>query len=156
MKQLRHKQAGTVLIIALIMLASLTMLSMSSVDSAVMGLRISRNVEEQSNAFQTAQAAVDLVISDTDNLPMTGPLFQTTPVTLAGTPFVADPLESITADAERTTDCGMPPRVSGPGGTSMLAYSAFSFRVGADIDRTPTGRGNSSLRQGYMILGPKC
>ena len=158
MKNFRQKQTGTVLVIALIMLASLTMISMSSVDSAVMGLRISRNVEAQSNAFQTSQSAVDQVMSDTNNLPMTGPLFQTASVTLTGNPFVADTVagETITADAERTTDCGMPPRVAGPGGTSMLAYSAFSFRIGSDVDRTSTGRGYSSLRQGYMVLGPKC
>ncbi len=151
-----HRESGTVLVIALVMLASLTLIAVAGVDSASMGLRISRNVEEQMNAFQTAQAAVDVAISDTNNLPMTGPLNQVTSVTLTGTPFTVDISagESITADAERTIDCGLPPRIAS--GTSMLAYSAFSFRVGADIDRLPTGRGASSVRQGYLLLGPKC
>ena len=151
-----HHQAGAVLIVALIMLASLTMIAVAGVDSSSMGLRIARNVEEQSNAFQTAQAGLDVVMSDSDNLPMTGPLNQVVAVTLSGSPFTADVSagESIAAQAERTTDCALPPRIGS--GTSMLAYSAFSFRVGADVDRVATGRGRSSLSQGYLVLGPKC
>ena len=50
MQSIRQNERGTVLIIALVMLASLTLISTAAVDSAVMGLRISRNVEEQINA----------------------------------------------------------------------------------------------------------
>ena len=153
---LAKRQQGTALVIALVMLTSLTLISTASVDSAVMGLRIARNVEEQANAFQTAQAAVDAVIADISNLPMTGPLNQPNAVTLSGNPFVADTGagESIGAEATRTIDCGIPPRLSN--GTSLLAYSAFSFRVAADVDRTATGRGESAIRQGHLIIGPKC
>jgi len=156
MKSIHQRQNGTVLVVALVMLAALTLMSTAAVDSAVMGLRISRNVEEQVNAFQTAQAAVDSVISDTANLPLTGPLNAAVTVAVSGNPFVADTVagESVTAHAERTIDCGMPPRLNA--GTSLLAYSSFSFRVGADIDRAATGRGSSSVRQGYLVLGPKC
>ncbi len=151
-----RRQSGTVLVIALVMLASLTLIAVAGVDSSSMGLRLARTVEEQINAFQTAQAAVDFAISDTDNLPMTGPLDSPAAVTLSGTPFAADTVagESIDAAAERTADCALPPRIGM--GTSMLAYSAFSFRVAADVDRIATGRGRSSIRQGYLVLGPKC
>ena len=156
MNSTAKKQQDAVLIIALVMLAALTLMSTAAVDSSVMGLRISRNVEEQVNAFQTAQAAVDQVISDTANLPLTGPLNNFISVPLSGNPFAADTVagESVAAQAERTLDCGMPPRLNA--GTSLLAYSSFSFRVRADIDRAATGRGLSSVRQGYLILGPKC
>ncbi|MGR8919700.1 MAG: pilus assembly PilX family protein [Gammaproteobacteria bacterium] len=153
---LPNTQTGVALVISLVMLASLTLIAVAGVDSSSMGLRLARIVEEQANAFQTAQAAVDQVISDTDNLPMTGPLDTAASVTLTGTPFAADAGagETISADASRTADCALPPRVGM--GTSMLAYSAFSFRVNADVDRVATGRGQSAISQGYLILGPKC
>ena len=149
-----HKQQGTVLVIALVMLASLSMISLAAVDSAVLGMHIARNTEEKMNAFQTAQSAVDLAISHTSNLPMTGALGTQTSVTLTGTPFTSQSGDVVTATAERTIDCGLPPRLGN--GTSLLAYSSFSFRVAADIDKTANGRSYSAVRQGYLVLGPKC
>lgn len=149
-----HKEQGTVLVISLIMLASLSMISLAAVDSAVLGMHIARNTEEKMNAFQVAQSAVDQAISDTANLPMTGALGTQTNVTLSGSPFTTQTGDAISATAERTIDCGLPPRLTN--GTSLLAYSSFSFRVAADVDRTANGRSYSSVRQGYLVLGPKC
>lgn len=151
-----HRQDGVVLVIVLILLASMTLMATAGVQSSIMGLKISRNVEEVANAFQAAQSAIDFVISDTNNLPMTGPLNDPVDVATTGAPFDvnADAGETMQASAERTIDCGVPPRVGQ--GSSILAYSTFSFRVSAQIDRTTTGRGRSSLREGYMVLGPKC
>ena len=149
-------QHGTALIITLILMASLTLIGMSSVNTGVMSLRIARNVEEQYNAFQLAQSAVDFVTSDSANLPVSGTLNSLQTVTLSGSTFTVDTVagETLIAQAERVLDCGPPPRFSN--GTSLLAYSASSFRVYADVDRTATGRGRASLRQGFLSLGPKC
>lgn len=149
-----QKQQGTVLVISMIMLASLSMLSLASVDSAILGMHIAKNTEEKMNAFQAAQSAIDLSISDTGNLPMTGAIDSPTNIALTGDPFTTSTDELITASAERTIDCGLPPRLAN--GTSLLAYSSFSFRMSADVDRTGNGRSYSSIRQGYLILGPKC
>ena len=154
MKKLPHNEQGTVLVISLIMLASLSMISLAAVDSAVLGMHIARNTEEKMNAFQVAQSAVDLSISDTANLPMTGALGTQQNITLTGSPFTSYSGDVITATAERTIDCGLPPRLAD--GTSLLAYSTFSFRVSSDVDRTANGRSYSSVRQGYLVLGPKC
>lgn len=147
-------QQGTALVISLIMLASLSMISLAAVDSAVLGMHIARNTEEKMNAFQVAQSAVDLAISDTGNLPMTGALQVPVTIPLSGSAFSAAAGEIIVASAERTIDCGLPPRLAN--GTSLLSYSSFSFRVAADIDRTANARSHASVRQGYLILGPKC
>jgi hypothetical protein len=151
-----RRQDGVVLVIVLVLLASMTLMATAGVQSSIMGLKISRNVEEIANAFQAAQSAIDFVISDTGNLPMTGPLNDPVAVAVNGTPFEVDTTagETIEATAERTIDCGVPPRIGL--GSSILAYSTFSFRVSAEVDRTATGRGRSSLREGYMVLGPKC
>lgn len=150
------RERGAALVIALVMLASLSLMASGAVQTALMELRMAQNTEEMSNAFQTAQAAIDYALADTSRLPMTGDLNLQQPVTLAGDPFALDSGagERITTTAARTIDCGPPPRLDG--GSSMLSYSAFSFRVAADIDRTSTGRGRSSIRQGYLVLGPKC
>lgn len=151
-----HAQRGATLVIALILLGALTMIAIASVDAGVMSLRVARNVEEQMNAFQLAQSAIDAVISNTENLPTTGPLDTLNAVSISGTTFTVDSNsgETLAAAAERTLDCGLPPRLAT--GTSLLAFSSFSYRVHADVNRTATGRGRSSLRQGQMLLGPKC
>lgn len=158
MKQVRvpRGQQGVVLVIVLILLASMTLMATAGVQSSIMGLKISRNVEEIASAFQAAQSTIDFVISDSANLPMTGPLNDPLDVAVTGTAFDVNTTagETIAATAERTIDCGVPPRISQ--GSSILAYSTFSFRVSAEIDRTATGRGRSSLREGYLLLGPKC
>lgn len=149
-------QTGAVLVVVLVMLASMTLMATAAVESSIMGIRISRNVEDTADAFQAAQSAIDFTISDTTRLPMTGPLYEAQAVAVSGAPFHVDTQagELLEATAERTIDCGMPPRIGD--GSSILAYSTFSFRVSAEIDRTATGKGRSSLRQGYLLLGPKC
>jgi hypothetical protein len=51
-------------------------------------------------------------------------------------------------------DCGLPPRTTR--GSSLVVYSSFGYRIASDVDRIATGRGRSSVRLGYVILGPKC
>ncbi len=151
-----HRQTGTVLVFSMIILLSLTLIALTAVNTSVTGLRVAFNAEEDMNAFQTAQAAVDAVIADTANLPMAGPLDIPNPVSITGDPFTIDSGagESLSAHATRTIDCGLPPRTSDS--SSLLAFSAFNFRIGSDVDKSATGRGRSSLRLGYILLGPKC
>src|SRR5918996_5393599 len=101
-----RQQQGTALILVLIFLMALTLIVFASITDSNMGLRMASNTEEQVNAFQTAQAAVEAVIADTANLPTTGPLHTPTTVALAGSAFYADGSagESISASAERQLD----------------------------------------------------
>jgi hypothetical protein len=151
-----RQQTGTVLVVALVMLAALSLMATASVQTAVLGLRIAGNTEDTANAFQTAQSAVDFALVDTNRLPMTGQLHTPTPVELTGTPFDNEENagSALVAMAERTADCGSPPRLAS--GSSLLTYSTFSFRIAADLDRTHSGRGRAAIRQGYLVLGPKC
>lgn len=150
------QQRGTALVISLILLAGLTLMATEAVQTSVMSLKIARNGEEAAYAFQAAQSGIDYAMRDSSLLPMTGELNVPTPVEVTGTPFVVDTEagETFEASAERTMDCGAPPRLSS--GSSLLAYSTFSFRIAASVNRTATGRGQSSIRQGYLVLGPKC
>ena len=150
------RQRGAVLVISLILLAALTVMAIGAIKTSIMELKIASNSEESTNAFQTAQAAIDFSLSDTNLLPMKGTLNTPTTVAVTGAPFAVDTRagETLATTAQRTTDCGAPPRLTS--GSSLLAYSAFSFRLSADLNRAATGRGRASIRQGYLILGPKC
>ena len=148
-------ERGTTLAVVLVLLVGVTLISLAGVNSSTTGLRMASNVEGNTNSFQTGLAAIDYVISDTSNLPATGPLKLPVAVTLpSGSPF-KDPsdtsADSITAAAARIEDCGSPPRSRTA--SSMLAFSAFSYEITAVVDKNDTGMGRSSMAQGYILLG---
>jgi type II secretory pathway component PulJ len=150
----RARQSGAVLIVSLLLLMAVTVLSSTAVSTSIMELRMSNNTESNVNTFQTAMAAVDFVLSDSSNLPTSGPLNVPVAVTLAGTPFDTSTGEVITASVSRVEDCGPPPRMRNA--TSMIAYSSFSYRVTADVNKNSSGMGQAGMVQGYLLFGPKC
>ena len=143
----------------MILMISLTLIALSSVQTGIMEVRMAGAVEEQLNASQTAHSGLDFVISDSTNLPTTGALntptvVTLTPNTLGTDAFYAATGEIVEANAERIIDCGTPPRTRVA--SSLLAFSSFEYKVAADIDKTVTRRGKSNQRQGWITLGPKC
>ncbi len=94
-------QKGVVLIVVMMMLIGVTLISIATVNTSVMELRMARNAEFGVNNFQTALSAVDFVISDTANLPTVGPLMQPAPVTLTGSVFGVTAGDTVTASAVR-------------------------------------------------------
>jgi hypothetical protein len=149
-----RRQRGATLIVSLLLLIAITVLSTTAVSISVMELRMSSNVEANANTFQTGAAAVDFVLSDYENLPLVGPLNVPASVALSGTPFAAEPGDSVSASAVRVADCGHPPRMASA--TSMANYSSFSYEVNADVRKHASGMGEAGMVQGYMLLGPKC
>lgn len=138
------------------MLICLTLIALASARTGVMELRMADNDQQNVDALQTAQAAVDWVISDPTNFTTQGALDTATAVTLPSGLFSVNTTagESLGASVTRTTDCALPPRTSTA--SSLVAFSAFSYRIAADVDKTSTGKGKASLREGYTVLGPKC
>ena len=150
----RLRQRGVTLLVVLLLLMGITLISVSSVGTSVMELRMARNVEASATTFQTALAAIDFVISDPANLPMVGPLNEPVSVTLSGSPFTVSGGDSIDTSAARISECGAPPRMRNA--TSLMAYSAFQYDVIATLDKNATGMGQSGIVQGYLQIGPKC
>lgn len=148
------KQRGTTLLVALVLLLGVTVFSIASVNTSMMELHIAGSSEASATTFQTAQAALDFTISDSGNLPTSGPLHQPAAVTLTGSQFGATSPDYVNAFATRTRDCGAPPRARK--GSSLTAFSAFSYEVSVDIDKTTSGMGRTAMAQGYVLLGPKC
>ena len=147
-------QAGAVLVLVLMMLIGITLISMATVNTSVMELRMARNAESGVNNFQTALSAVDFVISDPANLPTIGPLMVPTAVALTGTVFTVSGGDSLTASAVRVSECGLPPRMRAA--NSLMAFSAFNYEITANLDKNNSGMGRTGVVQGFLRLAPKC
>lgn len=162
-------QRGAALVFAFIFLVALGLIGVASVGTSVMELHMASNAEEEMNAFQTAQSAIDFLASNPSVLPSGGPLNTPTDVPLPTTsPSVfqlstGETIRSLGSACAATTPCGQatrvvqcapPPRASG--GSSLLSFSAFSYRLSSDVNKTATGKGQAALRQGHILLGPKC
>ncbi len=63
MKTLAHSQRGATLLIALIMLVLLTLFAISAVNTGTTNLKMVGNMQSRSEAFDTAQQAIETVIS---------------------------------------------------------------------------------------------
>lgn len=147
-------QKGVVLVIVLMMLIGITLISMATVNTSVMELRMARNAESGVNNFQTALSAVDFVISDPANLPTVGPLMQPAGVTLSGSVFDVTGSDTITASAVRVAECSPPPRMRSA--NSLMAFSAFNYEIRANLDKNAGGMGQTGVVQGFLQMGPKC
>ena len=148
------RQKGVALVVVLMMLIGITLVSMASLNTSVMELRMARNTESGVNNFQTALSAVDFVISDPANLPTVGPLKTPTSVTLTGSLFAVSTGDTVTASAIRVGECGLPPRMGAA--NSLMAYSAFDYEITANLDKNVSGMGRTGVVQGYLQMGPKC
>jgi len=148
------RQKGVVLLVVMMVLIGITLISMAAVNTSVMELRMARNAESGANNFQTAQSAVDFVISDSANLPTLGPLMQIAPVSLTGSVFVVGAGDTVTAAAARVGECGLPPRMRTA--NSLMAFSAFDYEITAGLDKNVSGMGRTGIVQGFVQLGPKC
>ena len=58
-----QRQQGAALIVGLVMMVVLTLLAVSSMNTATLELTMARNNQEQENAFQAAETAVDIAIA---------------------------------------------------------------------------------------------
>jgi Tfp pilus assembly protein PilX len=150
----RPHSEGIALIIALIVLVSVSLLGLATLRATRSGLLVSGNDEVAVNTFQRTQAALDLASTDLTNLPTSGPLYVPQTVTLQGALFQTSGGDQILADATRTADCAPPPRARL--GSSLVNFSAFHYDVRAQVDLREAGLGRNNSSQGYIILGPKC
>ncbi len=158
MQQFTTRQQGSALLLCIVLLIAMTYLAISSVSTGVMEIRMSSAIEEELNAFQIAQSAIDFTASDFDNLPFTGALNTENPVTLspatnAGDMFYTATGETVTATAARSGACAIPPRTKRPNGKQ---FKADEFIIRANVDKTATRRGISKQTQGIILIGTGC
>jgi Tfp pilus assembly protein PilX len=160
-----HNQRGVILVIALIFLVAITLITVSSMRSSKLGLRMAQNEESRIAAVQAAQALADAIVANPASTPVVG----TTGFT-ACTPGqygcnrndlpVNNELLSndvtashISARVERTgTVFRPPPRVVE---SSIDKFTSASFRVTTEYDRVDEGLGRQQITEGVLVLVPK-
>ncbi|MFB3112123.1 MAG: PilX N-terminal domain-containing pilus assembly protein [Gemmatimonadales bacterium] len=140
----RHDQRGAVLVVGLIILMVLTVLGVSSMNTATLELTMTGNAQYHQEAFQAAETGIDISISRRD--------FNTI------TPAVVDPMpldvgSSYYTEATSTFMENTP-----------VPGSAFSMGVGAgsvqafhfDVVARGTGPRNAASvhNQSFYIVGP--
>ena len=136
-----NKQHGSALLFSIILLIALTFTAVISVQTGIMEVRMAGALQDEMEAFQTAQSAIDFVISDNANLPTTGAINTPIDVVLTGNAFSIEAGETVTADVQLTSTCGVLPRMTL--GFSAGTFYGYKWKISADV-------GRSHQRQGYI------
>lgn len=166
------RQRGTALLTALMILVAVTVVSLASLGTSLMELRMSGNDELTMQSFQQAQAALDDVINKEDqNFIVAGGVgdikcttnmstgcttydlvLGAAPGASFGAPFAE---ATHTIQIERTSDEICPPR-SKENSSSCDKVKAANFNVVSSYNSAGAGAsfGKTSLAQGYIKLLP--
>ena len=148
----RTSQRGSALVVALLILVTVTVLALSSMSSSLVELRMAHGTQATNDNFQVAAGAIDLTLANPNNLPMTGALNH--PQAFALDTSVFPSTLGASATVSRTQECLAPPRARLP--NSADQYSAFVHEVVAHVDRNETSQGRLGMTQGHILIGPRC
>lgn len=158
------KQRGAILIVALLMLLTISLLTLSSVRSSKIGLHMAQNDESRIVAEQAAQALSDFVIASASSTPVVGGAGFSICTPAEGNCTrndlpVTDPVlvqaiaaNHLSARVERTTpEFRPPPRALG---SSIDKFTSASFQVTATYDRADEALGRQQVVEGVIVLVP--
>ena len=158
----RAYQRGAALITALILLIVITTLTISSMRSSILELRMAGNEESRISAFQMAQAMSDAITASPTTTPVLGgpgftictpaePDCNLNNLLIPGGVYAAEiTAGDLTARVVRLSPATRPP----PRGIGSSAdkFSAAAFQVQTTFDRTEEGLGRSDVAEGLLVL----
>ena len=159
------RQRGAILVVALMFLIAITLLTLSSMRAANIGLYMAQNEESRIAAEQAAQALADAIVANPGSTPVYG-MQGFTACTAgetdcdrydlpAGDPVLETAVASdhISARVERVGPIFRPPpRVVE---SSIDKFTSAGFRVTTTYDRMDEGLGRQQVSQGVLVLVPK-
>jgi hypothetical protein len=158
-------ERGATLITTLIFLAIVSILSVTSMRSGRIGVRMSQNEEARFSALETAQGLTEIITGQPAMTPVIGDAGFA--ICTPGVPncnlnnialppgYLADQVAAghLSARVERLTPNEKPPpRLTN---SSIDKFSAASFEVIATFDRTDESLGRVRLSEGVLVLIPK-
>jgi hypothetical protein len=158
-------ERGAALVTALVFLIVITLLSVASMRSSTVGVRMALNEEARFAAAQTAQALTEAIIAAPANTAVYGgPGFANCTAGEAACDIYNITLPSPSLDAEvaaghltgrveRLTPADKPPPRAVE--SSLDKFSAATFQVTATYDRTDAGLGRAQVTEGLLILVSK-
>ena len=158
------RQDGAILIISLVILIAITLLTISSMRSSTIGLRMAQNEESRTAAEQGAQALADAIVSDPQTTPVIGGSGYTicTPGESGCNTYDLPVANSViaynistgnlTARVQRMGPLFRPPpRIVE---SSIDKFSSATFEVTATYDRVDESLGRQQIVEGVMVLVP--
>ena len=136
-----HRQRGAVLIISLVLLMVLTILAISTMRTASLGLLMAGNTQYRQNAWQLAQAGIDSILRAGDPA-----LTDDCDTAVPAAPTVIDAL----GGSYTTTVCYR--GESTTRGNSATRVPTFNYEVQADGTTEQRGAG-ARVVQGFAVTG---
>jgi hypothetical protein len=158
-------QRGAVLVAALLLLLTITLVALTSMQGSTLELRMAVNEQERMESFQTSQAAIDYILNDPSSFLVKGDVAGYTICTtnlsgcnetslsldadVTGSPFDDDQDSVLVTRLDPAT---MPP----PRGLEMSSdkFTVANFSIDGTHNATASGGGYSEIVQGYMRLVP--
>lgn len=165
---MRRAQGGATLLIALVLIALLTVGAAATLRFSASGLRVAVNEELRSDAFQRAQSLVDGVLAVPQNLVVTLALGETNCVEgvagcdrndlvlhdFAGGEVTASQLGSWDSRVRLRRigpETSTPPRATG---YSAVRFQAAYLQVESGYDGTADGWGQAATNEGVTVIVP--
>jgi len=165
----RRAQGGATLLIALVLVALLTIGAAATLRFSTSGLRVAVNEELRSDAFQRAQSLVDGVLAVATNLAVTAAVGETNCVDgISGCNYNTLVLHdyagaNVTAAQLASWDSRVLLRRIGPEtstpprstGYSAVRFQASFLQVESGYDGTSDGWGQAALNEGVAVIVPQ-
>lgn len=164
-----RSQRGAVLLVALVLMALVTVLAASLVRFSMSGVRLAVSEELRSDAFQNAQSLVDAAMAAPQNLMVTGRIGDTNCVAgvtgcTTNTLALRDNAGNLVTSAN-LADSGssvrvrrIAPEVSTPPratGYSAVRFEASFLQVESGYDGTSGGWGRAEVSEGVTAIVPR-
>ena len=163
---MKSPQHGAVLLIALILMAVLTMVATSTLRFSAFGLRIAVNEEVRSDSLQRAQSLIDDALASPQNLNITSRVGDTNCVagvsgcttntlllTSGSTTAIFQPDTIGSIQVRRIgPEVSTPPRNTG---YSAVHFEASFLQVEGSYDGTGAGWGKAATNEGVTVIVPK-
>lgn len=144
-----QRQRGAALVIGLMMLVALTLIGVTTMGMSSMELRMASNAQNKSNAFQAAEAGLEVGLADTDAENITAAQAITAPVLVNATATVNATFVGLIPGRGNGFTTGVSCPGSSPERTRCAHFQITS--VGQHLQSNAA----STQVQGFYVLAPQ-
>lgn len=159
-----HRRKGSTLVIALVLLAILTLATATSMRTSTMELRMAGNEEVRVATLQMTQSIIDAVVSNSDNIIVAGDVgFVNCTPNVNGCSRNTVSVDTALVPVAKSNNASViverlgPALMPAPRGINSSADAFFSarFQVDTTYDGTAFNEGKAGIVQGVMVLVPR-
>ncbi len=155
-----HKQRGVILLVALVLIAGMSLVTVSVMKGSVLNSRLARNDQAHLEVRERAQSLLASAVVNVSNLPMSGGVGSTncynqqncdsTTVAIAATLIDgSDAARTSVSITRQAPFLATPPRQLS---SSAGLFSVANFEIESAYDATDIQRGKAVMAQGIMTL----